>query len=47
MFREKQRVTMHRAELVTVLEAEGDVAHLLMTCGSTKTGASRGTRARH
>lgn len=36
---------MHKAELVTVLEGEGVVAHLLVSCGSIKTDPSRGTRA--
>lgn len=34
---------MHKAELVTVLEGAGDVAHLLVSCGSIKTGPSGGT----
>lgn len=33
---------MHKAKLVTVLEGAGDVAHLLVSCGSVKTGPSRG-----
>lgn len=40
-------VTTHKAKLVTVLEGEGDVAHLLVRCGGIKTGPSRGTRARN
>lgn len=36
-------VIMHKAELVTVLEGAGDVAHLLVSCGSIKTGPSGGT----